>query len=428
MANSIDALAEKSFKTSGSRNDEFYISDIVESYKNVEGLNATEEEKKLYAKNKCLAQEVFWEKAKNIFYSPYAVEVAVERLSEARFRYLRDRIIPSLEKAKALLDEIEAKYKNKREINAQAKECRQIMQSIGIYEEDLMYTALKVNEIMGSYRLLEKNDRDTEPFRKILKTNLHEYEKKMDSFWEAHKEYAHWKQLLANTYLKGVIYVAKKCKKKFKGTCGVPLHLLIQEGNIGLMRAAERFDYTRGTLFSSFAHDNVRQAVNRATSQTAPMKRSYVYSVAVLKLEKARSDLAAKGEKITPSALAKKLNWKTDYTKKIIEFEQTRETWYSIDAPVSKSSDNQNFLSELESNAVNPETIQDQDLYKEAYDSLPSLEKKVISMRYEKGAILEEIGNELGMTREGARQTLNSIIKTMKKRVDVFKSHGKTKL
>ena len=210
--------------------------------------------------------------------------------------------------------------------------------------------------------------------------------------------------ILANSRL--VISVARRYRGR-----GVPFTDLIQEGHIGLMRAAKKFDWRRGLKFSTYATWWIRQAVTRAISDQSRTIRLPVYmGEQITKLRHAATQLTQTlGRDPTLEDLAEKLEVSVERVEELIH---AMEQPLSLEKPMDEENDRE--LGDLipDEDGHNPEAWTLESLLGDdlrlALEDLPPRERVALELRYGlkdgKTHTLEAIGNQLGVTRERARQ------------------------
>jgi RNA polymerase primary sigma factor len=216
---------------------------------------------------------------------------------------------------------------------------------------------------------------------------------------EAHKQ-------LVQSNLRLVVAIARRYVGR-----GMPLLDLIQEGNVGLMRAVERFDYRRGFKFSTYATWWIRQAISRAIADQGRTIRMPIHVLdAVNKLTRTQRELTqVMGRAPSLDELAEELDM--DVTR-VAELRRIAQDTVSLETPVGEDEDGtlgdlvEDVDSEKPADAATFASLQDQ--LAQALEGLNERERQVLIMRFGladgRMRTLEEVGAHFNVTRERIRQ------------------------
>ncbi len=242
--------------------------------------------------------------------------------------------------------------------------------------------------------------------REIGKISLLSYEEELELAKKILDEDEEAKKKLAESNLRLVVSIAKKYVGR-----GMLFLDLIQEGNMGLIKAVDKFDYTKGFKFSTYATWWIRQAITRAIADQARTIRIPVHMVETINklIRTSRHLLQQNGREPTPDEIAKEMEIPVE---KVIEIQKIAQEPVSLETPIGEEDDSHlgDFIQDEDS--PSPQDAAAYTMLKEQLEdvlkTLTPREDKVLRLRFGlddgKARTLEEVGRQFNVTRERIRQ------------------------
>ena len=266
---------------------------------------------------------------------------------------------------------------------------------------------LKLDEITDtSYEGINVDDPVRMYLREIGRIPLLTYDEELDLAKKVLEGDEEAKQKLAESNLRLVVSIAKKYVGR-----GMLFLDLIQEGNMGLIKAVEKFDYTKGFKFSTYATWWIRQAITRAIADQARTIRIPVHMVETINklIRTSRHLLQQLGREPTPEEIAVEMEIPVE---KVIEIQKIAQDPVSLETPIGEEDDSHlgDFIQDDDSPAPQDSAAYTmlREQLEEVMNTLTPREAKVLKLRFGledgKSRTLEEVGREFQVTRERIRQ------------------------
>ncbi len=286
----------------------------------------------------------------------------------------------------------------------QNAEIYKILESNGIAIEDAYQS--NTSELMKSAGNVTLDDPVKMYLKDIGKVPLLTSEEEADLAKKMMEGDIDAKQRLSEANLRLVVSIAKRYVGR-----GMLFLDLIQEGNLGLMKAVDKFDYTKGFKFSTYATWWIRQSITRAIADQARTIRIPVHMVETInrQVRAQRALLQEFGREPTPEEIGVYMGIPTE---KVIEIQKIAQDPVSLETPIGEEEDSHLVDFIEDSRAASPSDMAAQSMLREqllsALHKLTPREEKVIRLRFGledgKSRTLDEVGREFNVTRERIRQ------------------------
>ncbi len=312
----------------------------------------------------------------------------------SRITVLRKRTRKALERTFCkTIEELDSKYK---QIENNEKEALKYCRQLGLSFNEL--TNFHSQAMDSETRKKRLDVETTMPFEWIRDTYT--------EIWKGEREADKAKSELVEANLRLVVSIAKKYTNR-----GLQFLDLIQEGNIGLMKAVDKFEYRRGYKFSTYATWWIRQAITRAIADQARTIRIPVHMIETINklIRTSRYLVQELGREPIPEEIAEKMDMHVDKVRKVLKIAKEP---ISLETPVGEEEDSHlgDFIEDKK--VINPsDAIVSLNLAEQTRKVLSTLtprEEKVLRMRFgigeESDHTLEEVGQDFNVTRERIRQ------------------------
>ncbi len=318
-----------------------------------------------------------------------------------------------------LLEELGLQTKKIRPMMQELQKISSKMQNILLETQQIANEATKATRTQKLHRDIDSLIRRTRESPEKLLRRVKQIEQRYD-------EYESAKRRLSSGNLRLVVSIAKKYRNR-----GLTFLDLIQEGNTGLMKAVEKYEYRRGFKFSTYATWWIRQAITRSIAEQARTIRIPVHMIETMsKLRNVSKRLIQKkGREPTIEEISKETNISIDETKRVMKVAKLP---ISLDRPIGENDDSYfgDFIED--EGAESPVTAVTHEMLKDKIDkvlqTLTYREREIIKLRYGIGDgytyTLEEVGRLFNVTRERVRQIEAKAVRKLQHPVRARKLEG----